>query len=110
MKIHHIGVNTVINFEFIFLNKIFGSINIFQFFNQTFDEKIESLYGNLQMKIDMRRMKLIRMYCDKPENIRDCLKASETTHIKYNGKDDRNYNPIHIKNEFRNFTQIDLPY
>ena len=91
------------------MNKNSDIFNIFQFFNQTFDEKIESLYGNLQMEIDMRRMKLIRLYCDKPENIRDCLKASETTHIKYNGKDDRNYNPIHIKDELQNFTQTDLP-
>ena len=110
MKTQQIGISTVINFEIIYLNKISDIFNIFQFFNQTFDEKIESLYGNLQMEIDMRRMKLIRLYCDKPENIRDCLKASETTHIKYNGKDDRNYNPIHIKDELQNFPKTDLPY
>ena len=62
------------------------------------------------MEIDMRRMKLIRLYCDRPENIRDCLKASETTHIKYNGKDDRNYNPQHIKEELKFFSQSKKHY
>jgi len=48
------------------------------------------------MEIDMRRLRLIRKYCDKAENIRECLKASELTHMKYSGKDERNYNPTPI--------------
>ena len=48
------------------------------------------------MEIDMRRIRLIRKYCDQPDNIRECLKASELTHMKYNGKDEREYRPTDI--------------
>ena len=33
----------------------------------------------------------MNMYCSKDENVRECNKAAELTHIKYNGKDDRAY-------------------
>ena len=43
------------------------------------------------MEIDLRRIKIMNAYCGKDENVRECNKAAELTHIKYNGKDDRDY-------------------
>ena len=43
------------------------------------------------MEIDLRRLTLMNQYCSKDENVRECNKAAELTHIKYNGKDERDY-------------------
>ena len=64
---------------------------IVQYFLDKFDAKIDAEYGKRQMEIDLRRLEVMNMYCSKDENVRECNKAAELTHIKYNGKDDRAY-------------------
>lgn len=42
------------------------------------------------------RLKIIRSYCDKKENIKECINQADKTRFTYSGKDDRKYWPNDI--------------
>ena len=45
-----------------------------------------------KVKIDLR-LKIIRAFCDKKENIKSCIDQANKARLTYKGKDERNYWP-----------------
>ncbi len=92
---------------------------MYHHFNNSFDEQVEKIYGKTEMEIDSRRLvfrrigyfcqerkkyqklffrlKIIRTFCDKKENIKECIEQANKARTTYRGKDERNYWPNDVE-------------